>query len=146
MRVFNLTDIETDVLRQRGLVGQSIAVSNRMVNPGEYADVEDSPEVRAKLEYLLQIGAVSIGQPPPPYVRARGSQQELATRLSHFPVGHIDVKETRVAGTAYYEAPPDLVAPPIQLEREDMTQATSDEPPVTEQHGKGKHKDKGKRR
>lgn len=98
MRVFNLTDVGTTVLEARGLVSQHIAVAGRMINPGEYADVEDTAMVRAAIAELLQVGALSIDQPPPPYVVGRQQREASAGKLA----ARVDLKETAVAG----EPPP----------------------------------------
>lgn len=101
MRVFNLTDIPTKVLEQRGLLGQSIAVARRMVNPGEFVEVEDLATTRDGLQYLLQVGALSIDVLPPVYLKARQVQQADPARSSlRVPLHHVDVRETPVAGGA----------------------------------------------
>ena len=101
MKVFNLTDVETPVLLQRGLVDQGIGISRRMVAPGEYVEVEDTAETRAKLEYLLTVGAVSIDQMPPSYALARNAKQSTASNTGHLAAittKHVAVNETKVAG------------------------------------------------
>lgn len=95
MKVYNLTDMPTSTLTQRGLLLQGIAIAGRLVDPGEYVDVEDTPTSRGNLEYLLQVGAVAIDQLPPPYVLARQLAQANAggSRMRQ----HVEVVETKVA-------------------------------------------------
>ncbi len=94
MKVYNLTDVHTEVLVQRNLVDQHIAVHTRMVAPGEYADVEETGAIKAGLEYLLQVGAVSIDSLPPPYVEARKLRD---ASKGHARLAHVTIPETRVA-------------------------------------------------
>lgn len=127
MRVYNLTDVSTPVLEQRGLVGQHIAALGRLVNPGEFIDIEDSPRSRADLQYLLQVGAVSIDALPPPYVMARQQAAASAGKLAANIGQRVELKETKTAG----EPPP---GPPAEgatalLERDDPTTHESDPPP-----------------
>lgn len=98
MKVFNLTDVETDVLKQRGLVAQGIAVGGRIVDPGEFADVEDTAKVRNDLSYLLSVGAVSLERLPPPYVQRRQQLAAEGGKLKPIPQQFLDVKETATVG------------------------------------------------
>jgi hypothetical protein len=99
VRVFDLTDVPTKVLEQRGLLNQHISVARRMVNPGEFVEVEDLAATRDGLQYLLQVGALSIDVLPPTYLKARQVAQADASR-SPLRVAHVDVQETAVAGGA----------------------------------------------
>lgn len=148
MRVFNLTDIATPVLEQHKLVDQHIAVARRMVNPGEYADIGDAPNALHDLQFLLQVGAVSIDRVPPAYAVARQTRQEaIQTRLSGIPVRHVDMKETAIQGVT---AQGQQVVPVTEpLPRFDPTKAvdepcllvpSSTEPSVPEKSKSGKKK------
>ena len=95
MKVYNLTDVETPVLVQRGLVNQHIVVGKCMVNPGEFAEVVDTAHVRGKLGYLLTVGAVSIDLVPPNYVRAKQSAIPTTGFHGSIPVRHMEIKETK---------------------------------------------------
>lgn len=97
MRVFNLTDIETPTLKQRGLVGQHFAVGTRMVAPGEYIELPDTPSTRADLHYLLTVGAVCLDTPPPPYAVARQAKEANAGHLAPIAVRHVEMRETALA-------------------------------------------------
>lgn len=133
MRVFNLTDVSTPVLEQRGLLAQGIATSGRIVNPGEYVDVEDTPKSRSDLAYLLQVGAVSIDMLPPPYVVARQQAQASAGRLAARVGQHVNVEETKLAGEPL--PGPGAEGATVELERDDPTRQESDPlppPPATE--------------
>lgn len=127
MRVFNLTDVKTDVLEQRGLVGQHIAVAGRMINPGEYADVESTVSARANIEELVRIGALAIDQPPPPYVMAR--QQAAAAGGTPSVRQHLNVQETKVAGELL-PAQPAVEGETVVVEKRDPTVGEPDAPPA----------------
>jgi hypothetical protein len=71
VKVFNLTDVSTPVLETRGLVNKGIVVGREIAEPGGYKEVIDSPRERKKLHFFLQIGAVSIDKPTPPYLAAK---------------------------------------------------------------------------
>lgn len=71
MKVYNLTDVATKVLVAQHLVNQHIVVGKELVSPGGSAEVEDTPHLRANLEHLLAVGAVSLEKMPPPYAHAK---------------------------------------------------------------------------
>jgi hypothetical protein len=96
MKVYNLTDVETPALIQRGLVNQHIVVGKRMVNPGEFVEVADTLHTRGKLMYLLTVGAVSIDQVPPNYVRSKQSAVPSTGVHGSIPVHHMEIKETAI--------------------------------------------------
>lgn len=130
MKVYNLTDISTPVLEQRGLLNQHIAVAGRMVNPGEYVDVEDTPTARANLTILLQFGAVAIDKLPPPYTLARQQEAASSGRLAAHIGQRVELNETKVAG----ETPP---SPPVEGTTVTLTKAdpaaSADPPPPPSQ-------------
>lgn len=128
MKVFNLTDVATPVLEQRGLFQQHIAIAGRMCNPGEFVEVEDTPIVRADLADLLRIGALAIDQPPPPYTTARQIAQASSTDGALMLRQHVEVKETRVAGEPP-PGPPSAEGETVQLEKHDPMVGASDPPP-----------------
>lgn len=70
MKVYNLTDVATPALIQRGLVNVKIKVGSEVIDPGQSAEVQDSQEVRSKLSQYEGIGALSRAAPsrvsPPP--------------------------------------------------------------------------------
>jgi hypothetical protein len=139
MKVFNLTDVETPVLKQRGLLAQSIGISRRMVAPGEFVEVEDTPEVRAKLEYLLTVGAVSIDQAPPTYAKVRQDRQAQAQGTGHLasvPVRHVALQETKVAGEPVPTSPAEGVK--HELERHSPASEVADEEPAEARKNQGK--------
>ena len=99
IKIFNLTDIATDNLTRGGLVDQHIAIVDRMCAPGEFIEVVDGPYVRATVQHLVQVGALSVDQLPPPYVQARQLRESSSSkRTAALP--HLDVKETKVAEDA----------------------------------------------
>lgn len=129
MKVYNLTDVPTPVLEQRGLNDKQIAVGNRMVAPGEFVEVEDTPDMRSKLEYLLTVQAVSIDNAPPPYVHAR-TAKNASTGMAR--QAHLNVQETRVAG----EKPPD--PKPVEGERVELARADPSKEPTDPPAAEGK--------
>jgi len=127
VKVYNLTDIKTPVLEQRGLSDQGIAIAGRIVNPGEFVDVEDTPTSRGNLAYLLQVGAVAIDQLPPPYVLAR--QQAQASAGGPRMRQHVEVGETKVAGEPPLSPPAE--GEQVTLGREEL--GPPDPPPPPEE-------------
>jgi hypothetical protein len=75
MKVFNITDVETPILKQRGLINQTLVVGRVAVKPGESADIQDEPHLVAQVEGYEQIGAMARDQLPAEYAvtKARGS-------------------------------------------------------------------------
>ena len=74
MKIFNLTDIETPLLKQHKLVEHTFAVGPKLLGPGETAVVDDqyAASVRAGIQVLVAVGALYVGaQPPPLYVIAK---------------------------------------------------------------------------
>lgn len=125
MRIFNLTDVATPVLEQHKLVDQHFAIARRMVNPGEYVDIEDAPNVLRDLQSLLQVGAVSIDRVPPAYAMARQAQQVTSqSRLAGIPVRHVSLKETGIAGVVAQGQQEVPATEPLQ--RFDPTQQVED--------------------
>lgn len=98
MRIFNLTDVATSVLERHGLVDQHLAIARRMVNPGEFVEVEDTSTTRVDLQFLLQVGAVSIDQLPPGYAQSRQIKVAQSVAVGGrvgIPVRHVDMRETK---------------------------------------------------
>lgn len=101
MRVYNLTDIPTPTLTRHGLVNQCLVAHRRVIAPGEYVDVEDNDSMRARLAHLLTVGAVSIDQLPPAYLRDKQQAAALSGTFGSIPVRHIEVRETVPAGETH---------------------------------------------
>lgn len=152
MRVFNLTDVETDVLKQRGLLAQGIATSGRIVNPGEFIEVEDTSKSRSDLEYLLKVGAVSIDELPPPYVLKRQQAQAASGNLAARVGQHVSMAETKIAGEP---APgPGAEGATVELTKDDPSThapdplppppAPEDPPPMQPPPGQQKKKPQGR--
>lgn len=78
MKVFNLTDVSTKQLLQHQLVGHTVAVSNKLLGPGDMAVVEDnrSEMVRDGVAKLVSMGVLAIDKLPPAYVLAKAEQQK----------------------------------------------------------------------
>lgn len=146
MRVFNLTDVETSVLKQQALLNQHIAIGGRMSVPGEFIDVEDSSGViRAKLVHLLTVGAVSIDQVPPAYAHAKQSAQSSAGHLSGIQARHVQVFETKVPVVSDSVAVRTDVPVPVTRYVPSAEEEPSPEPPSeSAQYGKGKKRTAGR--
>lgn len=72
MKVFNITDVETKTLKQRGLVLHTVCVGKQLIAPGESADLPDD-EVQYKLDGIQELvdwGVLALGQPPKGYAEA----------------------------------------------------------------------------
>jgi hypothetical protein len=70
MKVFNLTDVETPALVQRGLMRQTFAVGGTLVTPGDGIEVplEARAVVAHGIEHLVEVGALAIDEPPATYL------------------------------------------------------------------------------
>ncbi len=108
VKVYNLTDVATPNLDKQKMVGQHIVVGTRMSAPGEFVEVEDSPKLRTDCEFLVSVGALSIGATPPPYTAARLALK--ANNTSPALVRHLDVAETKVAQDPPAPTPEDIPA------------------------------------
>lgn len=78
MKVFNLTDVETASLKQRGLVQHTFAVGPHLLAPGQSCDIDQAHlvHIRAGLQQLITFGALALGdQPPAAYTVAKAKAQ-----------------------------------------------------------------------
>ena len=74
MKVFNLTDVPTDSLKQRGLVGRTFVLGKHLVAPGTSVVVNPArmERIRKGIQELVTVGALAVGeQPPAAYVVAK---------------------------------------------------------------------------
>jgi len=71
MKVFNISDVETKQLKQRGLVGHAVVVGKKLLSPGESVEIDKSD--LAPLQELVDFGVLSFGAPPKGYVPAAKS-------------------------------------------------------------------------
>jgi len=71
MRVFNLTDVPTEELKQYGLINLNILVGEDLVRPGESVAVPDLPNLRHKIKFLVEVGALAIEKVPVEYAVAK---------------------------------------------------------------------------
>ena len=80
MKVFNLTDVSTPLLIQRGFINHTFAVGPALLEPGECVDVapEHIQHIRAGLQRLVEAGAIAMGQAPPGYVMAKERAKKVA--------------------------------------------------------------------
>jgi hypothetical protein len=73
MKVFNLTDVETPRLKQRGLLNQTVVVGGKAVAPGASADFDGTPWERASAQHAANVGAISVDALPGSYTTAKAS-------------------------------------------------------------------------
>jgi hypothetical protein len=78
MKVFNLTDVETPLLVQHGFVRQTFVVRDKLIGPGEHAEVQEDYLAERALEHLVPIGAAAVGELPPAYVLAKSRAEPAA--------------------------------------------------------------------
>lgn len=71
IRIFNLTDVETVVLKQHHLVNVTFAVGCLILAPGEMGVVGDDPMVRAHLLHYVTVGAAAVNSLPSSYALAK---------------------------------------------------------------------------
>lgn len=72
MKIFNISDVETKLLKQRKLVNHTVVVGKQLLSPGASVEVPDDV-VQAKLECideLITVGVLAKGAPPKGYVPA----------------------------------------------------------------------------
>ena len=72
--VYNLTDVATPDLEHRRLLNAHFAVGQHIVAPGSSVSVPDSATVRANVDLLVRVGALSLGSVPASYERAKKSR------------------------------------------------------------------------
>jgi hypothetical protein len=79
VKVFNISDVETKQLKQRGLVSHSVVIGKQLLAPGASADVPDDV-VQHKLEglnELVEFGVIALNTPPRGYA-AKAPEAEPA--------------------------------------------------------------------
>lgn len=77
MKVFNLTDVETEELKGRGLCNVSLVVGKYIVNPGESLDLGDS-SLAAQVEGYVKVGAMAVNNPPAAYTASKSISAAMA--------------------------------------------------------------------
>jgi hypothetical protein len=67
VKVFNLTDVSTPTLKQRGLVSRGFQVGTQLIQPGASAQFDGATWASLKGRYnrLLTLGALFVGATPP---------------------------------------------------------------------------------
>lgn len=73
MKVFNLTDVTTDVLEQYQMSKHTIVVGTQSIEPGSSVEVsaEEEAAARAHLAHFIAIGAVAIDECPEAYTKGK---------------------------------------------------------------------------
>jgi hypothetical protein len=78
MKVFNLTDVETPKLKQRGLLNQTVVVGDKPIAPGASAEFEGTPWERASARHAASVGAVSVDALPGSYTTGKAAPKPKA--------------------------------------------------------------------
>ncbi len=92
MKVFNLTDVVTPKLTQMGFGNLVVSVRGTLIAPGNSAELDDADLlVKAELDHLLSLGAVSVGSAPAEYTAAKEALLRLETIAPSPPVASISV-------------------------------------------------------
>lgn len=91
MKVFNLTDIETPELKQRGLSQQSIAVGDKLLAPGASDDIDDATlaRVRPELQRMVALKTVALGELPAEYKVAKEKAKKPERHERHEPAAEV---------------------------------------------------------
>lgn len=71
LRIFNLTDVETPVLKQFGLTQTTIAVGRILIPPGGAVATEADALTLEHLHHFIEKGALAVDVLPPPYIMAK---------------------------------------------------------------------------
>jgi hypothetical protein len=89
MKVYNLTDVSTASLVQRGFVGRTLIVGPCLLAPGQSAEIDPvhfEPH-RTGVQALVTIGALSVGPfPPAAYLVAKSQAAPPAPTPAPQPV------------------------------------------------------------
>lgn len=73
VKVYNLTDVSTPQLEQRGLVNKTLAVYDKLIEPGEEAEIDaDNLIAMRDANHYAEFKALAIKEVPHEYVLARG--------------------------------------------------------------------------
>jgi hypothetical protein len=116
MKVYNLTDVSTPVLKQRHLEDQTFSVGGHDVAPGASVDVldEERGHITAQLAFLIGCGALSVDKIPDSYTS--GKQKVLENKYK-------DIKDTR-------ESANPTPVPPVKVEVKSTHEDLPAPPPV----------------
>ncbi len=96
MKVFNLTDIETPALKQRGLLNQTFAVGDKLLAPGASDEVDDETleRVRPELQNMVALGIAALGDVPSEYTAKKAAAQDKKTEAKEAPASSDSEVET----------------------------------------------------
>ena len=128
MKVYNLTDVPTDLLEVRQLVGCPVKVGNTVVMPGTWAEIPDRADALSDVNRYRVIGVLAVDVLPEQYVKAK----QAITPKSH----GLDVIRERLRESAESTRlfTPDIpFPPPVRREDEGTTkpEASVTERPAT---------------
>lgn len=71
MKCFNITDVETEELKKRGLVRTTLAVHGILIAPGESAEVPDDELSKRDAKGYVEVKALAVDELPASYVVAK---------------------------------------------------------------------------
>jgi hypothetical protein len=111
--VYNMTDVSTPALKQRGMVGITIAVGPKLLPPGASGAIpdEDLKRLLGGLQKLVTLGALAVNQLPAAYVTARASKVAAATPAAPVKAAEVAAKAKPAAIPAAAPAPAAAKAP-----------------------------------
>lgn len=72
MKVFNITDSNTNALVSRGLANQALKVGETVIPAGKSAELRGTAREMSELQVYLRVGAVALDELPPAYASRRG--------------------------------------------------------------------------
>jgi hypothetical protein len=72
MKIFNISDVETKKLKQRGLVLHTVVVGKQLLSPGDSVEIsaEEAKAFTAGIEELVELGVLAIDMTPKGYAQA----------------------------------------------------------------------------
>lgn len=71
---YNITDVETPELKNKRLVGATLALRNVLISPGGSAEVPDDEMSRRDIKCYVDLGAIAVDVLPAEYVLAKGRE------------------------------------------------------------------------
>ena len=115
MRVFNLTNEPTPVLKSQGLVNVPLRVGSVTIKPGESEEV---PKRTSIPQRYLDCGALAVNEPPSSYSVPKAEEEEEPIPDTHPVPTPVPVVAVPVVSVEAEPAPMTEPAPPPEPESE----------------------------
>lgn len=74
MKVFNLTDVATEKLKQYQLVDKLLVIGRSAVAPGESIDLPAEPHILSQLDGYIKLGAMCRDSLPAEYLQTKSGK------------------------------------------------------------------------